>query len=138
MIDLLHLFAVLAVDGQVCAGTRADYAEAAAAVVAAPEKHAGRTYELGGAAFTKQELAEVVPRAAGRTVAYADLPVGDYTQMLVSAGPSEPVAAVYADVDRGLADGELFVVSGDLARLLDRRATCLEDAVAAALGALRV
>lgn len=124
-------------DGRVSAALRAEYAEAAAAVVAAPEEHTGRTYELGGAPFTMQELAEVVSRAAGRTIAYTDLPVEAYTQVLVGAGLPEPVAAVYADGDRGVARGELLVDSGDLERLLGRPATSLEDAVAAAVAAIQ-
>ena len=132
-VHLEHGIAGAAGDGRVSAALRAEYAEAAAAVVAAPAEHHGRTYELGGAPFSMQELAEVVSRASGQTVTYTDLPVQDYVQVLVSAGLPEPVAAVYADGDRGLADGELLVDSGDLERLLGRPATSLEDAVTAAL-----
>ena len=134
---LEHGIAGAAGDGQVSAAVRADYAEAAAAVVTAPDEHAGRTYELGGAPFTMQELAEVVSRATGRTITYTDLPLEAYTQVLVGAGLPEPVAAVYADGDRGVAEGELLVDSGDLERLLGRPATSLEEAVTAAVAALR-
>lgn len=137
-IYLEHGIAGAAGHGRVSAAARADYAEAAATVVASPDEHAGRTYELGGAPFTMQDLAQVVSRVAGRTVEYNDLPVDDFQQVLVGAGIPNPAAAVYADVDRGQADGELFVDSGDLERLLGRPATSLEDAVTAALGALRV
>jgi len=136
-VHLEHGIAGAAGDGRVSAAVRADYAEAAAVVVGAPDEHAGRTYELGGAPFTMQELAEVVSRATGRTVTYTDLPVEAYTQVLVGAGLPEPVAAVYADGDRGVADGELLVDPGDLERLLGRPATSLEDAVSAAVAALR-
>jgi NAD(P)H dehydrogenase (quinone) len=134
---LEHGIAGAAREGRVSAALRADYAEAAAVVVAAPEEHVGRTYELGGGPFTMQDLAEVVARAAGQTVTYTDLPVEVYQQVLVGAGLPEPVAAVYADGDRGVADGELLVDSGDLERLLGRPATSLEDAVTAAVAALR-
>lgn len=132
---LEHGIAGAARDGRVSAAVRADYAEAAAVVVSDPSAHAGATYELGGTPFTMQDLAEVVSRASGQTVTYADLPVAAYTQVLVGAGLPEPVAAVYADGDRGVADGELLVDSGDLERLLGRPATSLEDAVVAALRA---
>jgi NAD(P)H dehydrogenase (quinone) len=132
---LEHGIAGAAGEGRVSAALRAEYAEAAAVVVAAPEEHTGRTYELGGAPFTMQQLAEVVSRAAGRPVTYTDLPVEAYTQVLVGAGMPEPVAAVYADGDRGVAGGELLVDSGDLERLLGRPAASLEDAVAAAVAA---
>jgi NAD(P)H dehydrogenase (quinone) len=133
---LEHGIAGAAGDGRVSAAARADYAEAAAVVVAGGEEHAGRTYELGGAPFTMAELAEVVSRLSGRTVTYTDLPVEAYQQVLVGAGVPEQMAAVLADGDRGLARGELLVDNGDLERLLGRAPTSLEDAVRTALAAL--
>jgi len=122
-------------DGAVSAATRADYAAAAAAVVAT-DGHAGAVYELGGAPFTMTELAQVVSAATGRTVTYTDLPVEQYQQVLVGAGLPEPVAAVLADGDRGVAAGELLVEGDDLARLLGRAPTSLAEAVAAAVAGL--
>jgi NAD(P)H dehydrogenase (quinone) len=122
-------------DGAVSAATRADYAAAAAAVVAT-DGHAGAVYELGGPPFTMTELAQVVSAATGRTVTYTDLPVERYRQVLVAAGLPEPVAAVLADGDRGVAAGELLVEGDDLARLLGRAPTSLPEAVAAAVAAL--
>ena len=128
---LEHGIAGAAGDGRVSAATRADYAEAAAAVLT-EDGHAGATYELGGPAFTLPELAEVVSEVTGRPVRYTDMPVEQYTQVLVGAGFPAPVAAVFADGDRGVADGELYVDPADLERLLGRPATPLRDAVAAA------
>lgn len=120
-------------DGQVSAATRADYAEAAAAVLLS-DNQAGRVYELGGdVAFTLAELARTVAEATGRPVDYRDLPVGDYTQALVGAGLPEPYAAILADSDLGIARGDLLVTTGDLSRLLERRPTTLHDAVQAVL-----
>ena len=133
---LEHGIAGAAGDGAVSAATRADYAAAAAAVVAT-DGHAGAVYELGGAPFTMTELAQVVSAASGRTVTYTDLPVEQYQQVLVAAGLPEPVAAVLADGDRGVAAGELLVEGDDLARLLGRAPTSLPEAVAAAVAALR-
>ena len=119
-------------DGRVSAATRADFAEAAAAAVS-EDGHAGATYELGGRGFTMTELAEVVSEAGGQSVTYTDLPVEQYTKVLVGAGLPEPVAAMIADGDRGIAGGELHVDPADLERLLARPATSLADAVADAL-----
>ncbi len=83
------------------------------------------------------DLADVVSRAAGRTVTYTDLPVEAYAQLLVEAGLPAPAAAVYADGDRGLAQGELLVATDDLERLLGRPPVSLQDAVTAAVAALR-
>lgn len=133
---LEHGIAGAAGDGRVSAATRADYAEAAAAVLTG-NGHAGATYELGGPAFTMTELAQAVSGATGRKVTYDDLPVAQYTQVLVGAGLPEPVAAVLADADRGVAAGELLVDPADLEGLLGRPATPLADAVAAAVAELR-
>jgi len=120
-------------DGQISAATRADYAEAAAVVLLSDEQ-AGRTYELGGdVAFTLAQLAQVVAEAAGRSIEYRDLSVGDYTQALVGAGLPEPYAAILADSDLGIARGDLLVTTGDLSRLLGRPTTTPHDAVHAAL-----
>jgi NAD(P)H dehydrogenase (quinone) len=134
-VHLEHGITGAAGDGAVSAATRADYAAAAAAVVAT-DGHAGAVYELGGAPFTMTELAQVVSAATGRTVTYTDLPVERYQQVLVAAGLPEPVAAVLADGDRGVAAGELLVEGDDLARLLGRAPTSLPEAVAAAVAAL--
>ena len=122
-------------EGRVSGATRADYAEAAAAVLTA-EDQAGKVYELGGDdAFTMGELADAVARASGRPVTYQDLPVDEYTQVLVKAGLPEPYAAALADADRGLAQGDLLVTSGDLSRLIGRPTTPMPDAVQAAVNA---
>ena len=132
---LEHGIAGAAGDGAVSAATRADYAVAAAAVVATGG-HAGAVYELGGVPFTMTELAQAVSAATGRTVTYTDLPVEQYQQVLVAAGLPAPAAAVFADGDRGVAAGELLVEGDDLARLLGRAPTSLADAVAAAVAGL--
>jgi NAD(P)H dehydrogenase (quinone) len=121
---------------RISAAARADYAEAAAAVLTG-EGHEGAIYELGGASFTMAELAEVVSTATGRTVTYTDLPVEQYAQVLVAAGLPEPVAAVFADGDRGASAGELFVDSDDLERLIGRAPTTLAAAVSTAAAVLR-
>ncbi|NES16567.1 MULTISPECIES: SDR family oxidoreductase [Micromonospora] len=118
-------------DGRVSAATRADYAEAAAVVLTA-EGQAGRVYELGGAPVTMTELAAEISRQAGRTVSYLDLPVDKYTELLVTAGLPEGYAAMLADGDRGLAQGELEV-GDDLTTLLGRTPTTLAEAIRAAL-----
>ena len=121
---------------RISAAARADYAEAAAAVLTG-EGHEGAIYELGGASFTMAELAEVVSTATGRTVTYTDLPVEPYAQVLVAAGLPEPVAAVFADGDRGAAAGELLVDGSDLEKLIERTPTPLADVVTAAAAQLR-
>jgi NAD(P)H dehydrogenase (quinone) len=120
-------------DGRVSAATRADFAEAAAAVLA-EDGHAGRAYELGGdEAFTLAEFAASVADATGTDVVYRDLPQEAYAEALVSAGVPEGYALALADSDRGIARGRLFTDSGDLSRLIGRPTTSLGAAVRAAV-----
>ena len=133
---LQHGIVGAAGSGKLSAATRADYAEAAAAVLTG-DGHEGAVYELGGESFTMAELAEVVSAATGQTVTYTDLPLEQYTQVLVGAGLPEPVAAVFADGDRGAAAGELFVEGDDLEKLIGRTPTTLAAAVSPAAAVLR-
>jgi NAD(P)H dehydrogenase (quinone) len=119
-------------DGRFSAATRADFAEAAAAVIAG-DGHANKVYELGGEPFTLAELAAEISRQSGREVTYTDLPEQKYVEALVGVGVPEPMAAVLADSDRGAAKGELYVEGNDLANLLGRPVTPLADAIRAAL-----
>jgi NAD(P)H dehydrogenase (quinone) len=120
-------------DGRVSAATRADFAAAAAAVLAS-DGHEGQVYELGGdQAFTMAELAESISTASGKDVGYRDLPVEEYAQVLVGAGLPEQYATILADSDRGVAEGQLLVQAGDLSRLVGRPTTSMPEAVAAAI-----
>ncbi len=119
-------------DGRISAATRADLAEAAA-VVLTTEGHAGRTYSLGGQAFTLTELAAEVARQSGREVGYTDVPEAQLVEILVGAGLPAPFAAVLADSDVGASRGELYLDPADLERLLGRRPTTYGEAIGEAL-----
>ena len=119
-------------DGKVSGATRADLAAAAAAVLVT-DGHAGRVYELAGSAFTLADVAAAISETSRRQVRYVDLPAEKYTEALVGAGLPESFAAVLADSDLGISRGELHETSGDLARLIGRPATLLQEAVEAAL-----
>jgi NAD(P)H dehydrogenase (quinone) len=120
-------------DGLISGAARADYAAAAAAVLTT-EGHDGAVYELGGEPpFTLSELADIVTGLSGQPVTYRNLPVEEYQKVLADAGLPEPIPALQADVDRAIAQGELFVDTGDLTRLIGRPTSALQDAVAAAL-----
>ena len=119
-------------DGKISGSPRADYAEAAAAVLTG-EGHEGKVYELGGEAFTMTELAAEISRQSGRTVTYTDLGEEKYRDMLVGVGVPEAFAAILADADRAAAGGALFVPRDDLEKLIGRPATPLATSIAAAL-----
>jgi NAD(P)H dehydrogenase (quinone) len=120
-------------DGRVSAAARADYAEAAAAVLTG-SGHENRVYELGGdEAFTMAELADEVSRASGKAIPYRNLSADEYAAALTAAGTPEQFVQVVVDIDRGVARGELFTDSGDLHRLIGRATTPLSDAVRVAV-----
>ena len=119
-------------DGKVSLALRSDLAEAAAAVLTG-EGHEGRVYELGGEAVTLPELAAIISDVTGTTVTYTDVPVETFAGILVGAGLPEGVAAIFADVDRAISQGELEVDPTDLDALLGRPATPAADAVKIAL-----
>jgi NAD(P)H dehydrogenase (quinone) len=119
--------------GRVSGASRADYAAAAAAVVAGdgPRNH---TYELGGdTAFTLGEYAEILSGLVGETIAYVDQPPAEYQAFLESVGLPEPMARLMADSDVAVARGDLLVESGDLSRLIGRPTVGLTDAIRTAL-----
>ena len=121
--------------GRVSGATRADFA-AAAAVVLAGEGHANKTYELGAdQAFTLAELAAEVSARSGKPVVYNELPAEEYAKALVGVGVPETFAGILADSDLGIGRGELFTDSGDLGRLIGRPTTTVAEAVATALKA---
>ena len=117
-------------DGRIAAATRADYAEAAAAVLLSGETG---VFELGGEPFTLTEFAAEVSRQSGREIAYRDLPAAEYEAALAGAGVPEAFAGVLAQIDVQIAAGELDTDSKDLSRLIGRPSTPLADAVAAAV-----
>jgi len=118
--------------GKVSLALRSDLAEAAAAVLTG-EGHAGKVYELGGDAVTLTELAAIISDVTGTSISYTDVPVETFTGILVGAGLPEPLAEIFADVDRSISVGELEVDPRDLAALLGRPATPVADAVKIAL-----
>nr|WP_296072279.1 SDR family oxidoreductase [uncultured Actinoplanes sp.] len=119
-------------DGKISAAPRADFAEAAAAVLAG-EGHEGKVYELGGDAFTLAELAAEISRQSGKPVAYTNLTEEKYIEFLVGAGVPAPYAATLADSDRAASHGALEVPVADMESLLGRPVTPLAEEIKAAL-----
>ena len=79
------------------------------------------------------EVAAVIGETIGQEITYTDVPVEQLQQVLAGAGVPAPMDAVLADVDRGIAAGELLVPTTDLETLLGRPATDLRQAVTEAL-----
>jgi len=121
--------------GRFTPATRADYAAAAAAVLAGAG-HEDAVYELGGdERVSLADLAAEIGAQSGTPVTYRDLPAEEHARALVAAGLPAAVAALLVDADRGIARGDLTTESGDLRRLIGRPTTTLADAVRTGLGA---
>lgn len=120
--------------GRISSASRADYAQAAAAVLTAEAPQAGRIYELAGArAFSLAEFAAEIGRQSGQAIVYHDLPEEAYRGALLQAGLPAPLAKLLAESDVGASKGALLGTQPDLERLIGHPAVTLEQAVATAL-----
>lgn len=112
--------------GRVASASRADYAEAAAAVLAG-DGHVGAVYELSGdVAWSFPELADILGRIVDREVTYRDLTTDEHVAALEAAGLPTPAAQFVAGLDGNIRDGVLADTPGDLSRLIGRPTTPIE------------
>jgi len=121
-------------DGKIASAARADYAEAAA-VVLAGDGHENKTYELAGdTAYTLTELAAEISHQTGKTIPYNNLAETQYADILKSFGLPAGLAEMLADSDTGASKGGLFDDAKQLSALIGRPttplATVLADAIA--------
>jgi NAD(P)H dehydrogenase (quinone) len=120
-------------DGRISAATRADFADAAAAVLTG-SGHEGRTYELAGdTSFSLAELAAEISRQTARALPYVNLPEAEYAATLAGFGLPEFLAKGLAAWDVDASRGALLDEGRELSRLIGRPTTSLAEAVAAAL-----
>lgn len=126
--------------GRVGTAARADYAEAAAAVLTG-EGHENKAYELNGdTAWSFPEFAAMVSERSGREVTAVDVPAEEHVKIMVEAGVPVSVAEAMADVDEAIRRGLLAGRGEDLAQLIGRptvpMAVAVAEAVEAALAEL--
>ena len=116
-------------NGKIASATRADYAAAAARVIA-EEGHAGKVYELAGdEAWTLSELAAALSKQSGKNVVYQNLSEADFAAALKSVGLPAGLADMLADSDVGAAKGGLFDDSRTLSALIGRPTTPLAESI---------
>lgn len=121
-------------DGRISSAARADYADAAVAVLTSSEDQVGRVYELAGdASYSLAEFAAEVSRQSGKPLVYTDLPEAAYKAALLQAGLPGFVAELLANSDAAAAKGALFDDGRQLSKLIGRATTPLAASVAAAL-----
>ncbi|MCA1451768.1 NmrA family NAD(P)-binding protein [Bradyrhizobium sp. BRP22] len=120
--------------GRISLAARADYAAAAAAVLASRETQAGRICELAGDnGYTLADYAAEISRQSGKPIVYKDLPEAEYKAALESIGLPEAFAALLADSDANAAKGALYDDSRQLSGLIGHPTTPMAHSVAAAL-----
>jgi len=116
-------------DGKIAAATRADYAAAAATVIA-QDGHAGNVYELAGdSAWTLSELAAELSKQSGKPVTYQNLSEADFAAALKGVGLPAGLADMLADSDTGASKGGLLDDSHTLSKLIGRATTPLAESV---------
>jgi NAD(P)H dehydrogenase (quinone) len=120
--------------GRVGSAARADYAEAAVAVLCGAG-HENKVYELAGdVPWSYPDVAAAVAEVTGKAVSYRDLGSAEHRAALTEAGLNPHVVDLLVDVDGKLAGGALVDDSGDLSRLIGHPTTTLRSSIAAALG----
>jgi NAD(P)H dehydrogenase (quinone) len=121
-------------DGRISSAARADYADAAVAVLTSSDDQVGRVYELAGdASYSLAEFAAEVSRQSGKPLVYTDLPEAAYKAALLQASLPGFVAELLANSDAAAAKGALFDDGRQLSKLIGRATTPLAASVAAAL-----
>src|SRR5690606_40162732 len=109
--------------GRISSASRADYAEAAVAVLTTPG-HEGKVDELAGDnAWTMSELAAEVSRSAGREIPYKNLELGEYAEVLKSIGIPEGWAKAMAGWDVAASKDALLDGDRQLSKLIGRPTT---------------
>lgn len=120
-------------DGRVAAVSQHDVAAVAATVLADPEAHAGRTYDLTGPeALTLTEVTQRLGVLTGRAHTFLDETEDEARASRAPLGAPDWQLDAWVSTYTAIRDGELEHVSDDVERLLGRPATRFEDAVAAA------
>ena len=120
--------------GRIASAARADYAEAAAAVLTR-DNQAGRIYELAGdESYTLGELAHEIARQSGKAVAYQNLPENEFKAALLGAGLPDFLATLLAESDVGASKGGLFDEGRQLSALIGRPTTPLAEMIRLTLG----
>lgn len=120
-------------NGKISGAARADYADAAVAVLTG-KNHQGKIYELAGDNFfTLSDLAAEISRQTGKNIPYKNLSEKDYASALKNFGVPEEFAKVIAGWDTAASKNDLFDDSHQLSRLTGKATTPLSVSVADAI-----
>ena len=136
----LEFFAELIASGEIrgpagdgaCAGvSRSDVARVAAAVLASPGAHAGKTYDLTGPeAFTMAEAARIATEAAGRPVEYIDETIAQAWASREPYGVPQWETAAWITTYTAIRAGQLDVVTDSVEKITGRAPLSLAEVLA--------
>lgn len=116
-------------DGRISAASRAEYAQAAARVMAS-SGHEDKVYELAASqSFSLSELAQAIGSASGTEVRYQNLSPTDYQQALTQAGLPAGLVDVIVDADVHTVNGAMYSARQDLEQLLGHPTQSIADRV---------
>ena len=105
-----------------------DVGAVAAEVAASPAPHAGKTYWLTGPGLiSNYDVAAVLSKLLGRTIAYRELSFEEDRDTMIRAGIPEPIAGMNAQAFSMIADGDAAWVTEDVPRLLGRPARTFQQ-----------
>ncbi|OXM86206.1 SDR family oxidoreductase [Paenibacillus rigui] len=107
---------------------RADYAQAAAAVIAG-SCHENTVYELSGPPITHEELAKVIGTVLNREVQVQQVDDAAYAGIMQAAGVPDAFIPLLTGIQAGIREGALDIESGALQKLLGRPLTPLSDVI---------
>jgi len=120
-------------EGKISSAARADFADAAVAVVTG-SGHENKVYELAGDdSYTLADLAAEISKQTGKAIPYNNLPETEYAKILKSFGIPEGFADAIAGWDVGASKGDLLDESHQLSKLIGRPTTPLAETVKVAL-----
>jgi len=116
-------------DGKISSAARADYADAAVAVLTG-DGYQGKVFELAGDdAYTLTELAAEISRQTGKTIPYKNLPETEYGNILKTFDVPEAFAYAIAGWDTGASKGDLFESGKQLSKLIGKPTTPLAEVI---------
>lgn len=114
--------------GKVGWATRADYAQAAAAVLSG-EGHENTIYELSGKPITQEELAAILAGVLGKDVPVQQVDDAAYAKTMLGAGVPEAAIPIVVGIQQAIREGALDVASSDFEKLLNRPLTPLSQGI---------
>ncbi|MDT7843044.1 SDR family oxidoreductase [Streptomyces justiciae] len=122
-------------DGRAAFVSQDDIAEAAAAILARPDDHAGAVYDLTGPeSLSLAEAAAIITEVRGRAVTYHPETVEEAYASRASHGAPPWQLDAWVSTYTAIAAGELDGVGDAVPRLTGRPATTLADVVRSAEG----